>query len=142
MDLPAKSLAGLLEGAGVGTIGGTSGWGIFLGRLPTAPDTAMACKATGGASPWPHLALNFPSVQIIVRGAPGSYEGAEAKAREVVKKLLGLPSQVVGNDFYGSVRQLGDVISLGFDEKNRPLFSCNFHLIVEPSADGYRQAIS
>lgn len=142
MTSPARGVADILVSGGVGTIGATTGWSIALGKLPTTPDTALACVTVGGSSPFPNLLLNFPSVQVIVRGLPGKYTETENKAREVVDKLLGLPIQTLNNDLWTGVRQLGDVISLGFDEKNRPLFSCNFSIIVLPASGGYRQAIS
>lgn len=142
MTSPAKGIADLLVAANVGVAGATSGWSISLGKLPTSPDTAIACTSVGGSSPFPNLRINLPSVQVMVRGAPGNYLGAENKSREVVDKLLGLPARTLNNDFWSGVRQLGDVISLGFDEKNRPIFSCNFSLIVQPASGDYRQAIS
>lgn len=141
MKSPAKQIAELLQIAAIGVIGG-SNWGIFLGKLPTSPNNAICCTASGGPSPFPHLTINFPSVQVMVRGKAGSYEETENKCREIVAALLGLPAQNFNTDFWGGVRQLGDVISLGFDEVNRPLFSCNFSIIVETPAEGYRQSIT
>ena len=141
MSAPEIGIKDLLVSSGVGTFAASSGWGIFIGRLPTSPDTAIACIKAGGRSPFPHLLLNFPSVQVMIRGSSGGYEAAEAKARAVVDALLGIPSQTINNDDWGGITQLGDVISLGFDEKDRPIFSCNFSIIMEPSAGGYRQSI-
>lgn len=142
MSDPAKGVKDLLVSASVGSFASTAGWGIFIGRLPTSPDTAIACVTTGGISPFPHILLNQPSVQVLVRGAPNGYVAAEAKARAVVDALLGIDSQNVNGDFWGGIRQLGDVASLGYDDRDRPLFTCNFSIIVEPQSGGYRSAIA
>lgn len=142
MTSPAIGVKDLLVSAGVGVFAATSGWNISIGRHPTSPDTSIVCNETGGLSPYPHLRLNFPSVQVMVRGAANGYVAANEKIRAVVDALLGAPSQVVNGDEWQGIRQLGDVAFIGFDESNRPLFTSNFSIIVEPKAGGYRQAIA
>lgn len=137
MKNPAEAVKTLLTD---GTIGddlasGTTGWRIACGKLPDVPDTVVVCFLAGGIDPFPHLLLNQPSVQVIVRGAKNGYQAAYVKIRQVVTKLLGMPSTSLLGDVYRSCLQIGDVIELGQDDNTRPLFSCNFRFIVEPAAE-------
>lgn len=141
MKSPAAGVKDLLVAANVGTFAATSGWSISVGKSSTAPDTSITCVDTGGISPFPHLALNFPSVQVIVRGAPGDYIGAHDKGRAVIDALLGKGVTSVNGDSWEGITQIGDLASIGYDENNRPLFSANFSIHVEPASTGLRQAI-
>lgn len=142
MSSPAIGIKDLLVTAGLGVFGAASGWSISVGRFPALPDTSIVCVDTGGLSPYPHLLLNQPSVQVMVRGALNGYVAADEKIRAVVDALLGIPSQSLNGDFWGGITQRGDVSFIGFDEKDRPLFTSNFSIIVEPKAGGYRQSIA
>ena len=142
MSSPAIGVKDLLVAASVGTFASTTGWNISVGKFPTSPDTSIVCNETGGLSPYPHLRLNFPSVQVMVRGSANGYVAASEKIRAVVDALLGIPSQSLNGDFWGGITQRGDVSFIGFDEKDRPIFTSNFSIIVEPKAGGYRQAIA
>lgn len=142
MSSPAIGVKDLLVAAGAGTFASTTGWNISVGKFPTSPDTSIVCNETGGLSPYPHLRLNFPSVQVMVRGSANGYVAASEKIRAVVDALLGIPSQTLNGDEWQGIRQMGDVAFIGYDESNRPLFTSNFSIIVEPKAGGYRQAIA
>ena len=142
MTSPAIGVKDLLVAATQGVFAATTGWNISVGKFPTSPNTSIVCVDTGGPSPYPHLLLNTPSVQMMVRGEPGDYVGASVKIRSAVDALLGLPAQSVNGDAWGGIRQMGDVAFLGYDDLNRPLFTSNFSIIVEPKAGGYRQAIA
>lgn len=142
MTSPAIGTKDLLVAAGAGVFASTSGWNISVGKFPTSPDTSIVCVETGGLSPYPHLLLNFPSIQVMVRGAANGYVAASDKIRAVVDALLGAPAQAVNGDDWQGIRQLGDVAFIGYDESNRPLFTSNFSIIVEPKAGGYRQALA
>lgn len=141
MKSPAIGIKDLLVAASVGVFAANSGWSLSVGKLPTSPDTAITCVDTGGVSPFPHVALNFPSVQVLIRGNPGDYVGCHDKGRAVINALLGAGYAVVNTDKWEGITQIGDLAFIGFDEKNRPMFSANFSIRVEPSDLGLRQAI-
>lgn len=142
MKSPAVGVKDLLAAANVGVFAATSGWSLNVGRLPTTPATAIACVDTGGISPYPHIALNFPSVQVLIRGAAGDYVGAHDKGRAVIDAILGMGYQVVNTDKWEGISQIGDLAFIGYDEKNYPMFSCNFSINVEPASTGNRAAMS
>jgi len=142
MNDPAEAIKDKLVTDSVGAFGLGSGWRIFLGRFPDTPDTIILVNGTGGANPYPHLRLNFPSVQVMLRGEQNGYQEARAKAKEVCDKLLGMDTEVLNFDTYRSCNQIGDVIWLGQDENNRPIFSANFRFIVEPATGDNRIPIT
>lgn len=145
MDSPAISVKNLLVAANLGVFASVldSEWNISVGQFPLAPDTSIVCTDTGGLPPSPNLLLNFPSVQVRVRAAPGDYPAASSKVRAIVDALLGIPAQdLTGGDHLDGITQIGDVGFLGYDEVNRPIFTSNFSLIVEPKVGGYRHAIA
>ncbi len=141
MSDPAEGIKDLLVAASVGTFAATSGWGIFIGKEPKAPDSTIAIQVTGGLEPNTIWLLDFPSVQVRVRGDKGGYVAAHAKSVEVQDALLGLPSQTINGDRWDLVVGLGGINSLGFDEQDRPLFSLNYQLTIEPATGTHRTAL-
>lgn len=138
---PAQGFKDLIVADGVAQHNVQSGWNISFGRFPDVPDTTILINQVGGSSPFPHLLLNFPSVQVLVRGSKGGYQDARDKISEVVDSLLGIPAQQVGGDWWQGITQLGDFGLIGYDENHRPLFAANFGVIVEPAAGQYRTAV-
>lgn len=134
MKDPGQCVKDLLVAANVGVFGASSGWSINVGRLPSVPDTVIVCTATGGRNPLPHLLVNYPSVQVMVRGDKNGYAAAYDKLEAIVKTLLGIYTTVVQGDTYSACTQIGDVTYLGQDDGTRPLFSANFSFIVLPAA--------
>lgn len=118
--------------AGLGTFESTTGWGIFIGREPTTPDTAIIIARSGGLSPNPKWLLDYPNIQVRVRGAKHNYSGAHDKGEEIKDLLLGITSQDVDGDRWVSITMPGDMGFIGYDENDRPHFSLNFQMIVEP----------
>ena len=142
MKSPAVGIKDLLEAAFVGTFAAGAGWALAVGAPMTSPDTCITCVDGPGQSPYANLALNFPSVQVLVRGNPGDYVGAHDKGRDAIDAVLGAGYQSVNGDLWGGITQMGDLAFLGYDEKNRPIFSANFSINVEPATTGHRQAIT
>jgi hypothetical protein len=122
----------------------TSPWKIALGQFPPRPDTVILLNEASGLAPYPSLLVNFPSVQILIRGNQSGRNETRAKLKEAIDCVLGYtPGLIVGGDTLQSVQQLGDVMPLGFDQEKRPMFSANFSLIVlpAPSALSHRAPI-
>lgn len=128
-----EGIKDLLVLAGVGSFNASSGWSIHIGREPMEPDTCITIASTGGLPSNPAYLLDFPNVQIRVRGRASSYQDAEAKVQEVKDALLGLPSQDLNGDRWVSITQLTDIVHIGFDDNSRPLFTVNLALIIEPA---------
>jgi len=112
----------------------SAGYVVEIGRMPPEPDTVVYIIDTVGATPNPKWLLDFPSVQVVVRGATGKYNEAYRIAHAIKDVLLGIQSQNVNNIWWVSVLQQGDLGSIGIDEKQRPMFVLNFSFITEPDA--------
>ncbi len=109
-------------------------WQIEIGKLPESPDQVIAIMNSTGKAPNPKWAIDYPSVQAIIRGKSNNgYTDAKSKAQDIKDVLLGLPSGEVNGDIIVAVNMIGDIASMGFDTSDRPLFSVNFSLIVEPA---------
>jgi hypothetical protein len=117
-------------------------FGVHVGAFPATIDEAVLVTLSGGRPPYPHLAINFPSLQIMVRSRPSGYEAATEVMRIICNTLLGLTDTTLATDTYRSCNQLGDVIYIGRDDRERHLFSANFWFIVLPSDTGNRLPIT
>jgi len=143
MNDPAISIKDYLLAQGFGPFAGSSAFSLYIGHPPDKPDALILINATGGMSPHPRLLLNYPSVQVMVRGAPSGYVAATTKMKEVVAALLGMDTVVLNGDTYRGSHQIGDVSYLGQDDNTRSMHSANFRFDVEPAAvaGGHRVSI-
>ena len=132
--IPAEIVKDILVSEGY-TFGGNGDFGLHIGKPPGNPDAVIAIMDTGGLEPNPKWLVDYPSVQLLVRGKEGGYSIARQNANTLKGHLLGRPSETVGSDRVVQINQIGDIASLGFDESNRVMFSLNFQLIVEPATD-------
>lgn len=130
MTAPSVGIKDLLVSAGVGAFGASAGWSIRIGRMKDHPDTLITIYDTPGVSPEPRLDINRPSCAVIVRGNQNGYVDTYAKAEEVRNTLLGLPSQTINGDLWAHLTMSGDILHMGYDEKERPMFSLNFQIIL------------
>jgi hypothetical protein len=133
MTFPALEARDVLVADGVGASSGAT-WPIKVGPLTSQPDAVIAIIDAPGQSPNPKWLLDFPAIQVVVRGKPDDYPTAKAKADEVKDALLGIDAFTTpaGNRWDG-VTMMGDVNYLGPDENSRPQFSLNFRIIREPA---------
>lgn len=134
----------LLVAAGIGVQAGTSGWRIEGFKMPegnNVPDTAIAVYHAPGRAPNPRWLLDFPSLQIRVRGAPHQPEAAYNKAQAIKDALLGIDSQDVGTTRWVSVTMSSDIVPLGLDAQGRSQWVLNFNLITEPASGTHRVAL-
>lgn len=131
-----------LQTAGVGTWKASSGWNLTIGQLPKAPDTAAAIILGPGLPANPKYLLDYPSVQVLLRGDANGYVEAANKIQLVKDTLLGLPSQDVAGNRWVMITMIGDIIPLGFDEGKRPLFSANFQFTIEPATNAATNRIA
>ncbi len=137
MTAPTEHLRSLLT-----THVGISGWQVETGAMPPKPDRVIMLTDTVGVEPNPRYLLDFPAAQIMVRGEVGGYLATYAEAKAVKDLLLGLDSQDIGGDRMVSITQNGDLGFIGRDENDRPLFTINFALIIEPATSAETNRIA
>ena len=111
-----------------------SGWQIEIGAMPDQPDNIIYISDTGGLPANPKWLLDFPSLQVVVRGTVGTYLDTFREAKAVKDLLLGVDSQDISGDRWVSITLVSDLGSIGRDEDDRPMFSVNFALIIEPQS--------
>lgn len=133
---PADVVSSLLDAASLGHVSvDSTPWRIFTGREGSAPNAVITLYDTGGESRNPAWRLNYPSIQVRVRGNVDDYRGGWAKANDIVEYLLGItPQDCDGFRLDGIIMQ-GDITPIGYDSESRPLFTVNFKCFTEPTAD-------
>lgn len=113
--------------ADIGELGASSGWSIHLGRMEDSPDTCISLiDGVPSDSPSPNYTYDYPSVQIRVRGNQGGYSEAHAKILEIKNLIHGGINEVIGDSKYIQILCAIDIEFLGFDEKDRPIWSSTF----------------
>jgi hypothetical protein len=134
----------IIQTAGHGIIGATSGWSIFGSKMLDSPNTQIVAYDSGGFFPNPKWLLDQPTVQVMVRGNIMDYLGAYSKAIDIKNTLLGSDSQTVSGTQYTGILMEGDIILVEYDNLDRPLLSLNFIMWREPSStvSSNRTAIS
>ncbi len=107
---------------------------IYYGKLPSNPDRCIVLYDAGGLAPNPRWLLDYPSVQMRVRGGPNDQRDAYAMAVKARNAILGIESFDAPNgDRIVHVNGIGDVALTGWDDEKRPEFTTNFRLITEPA---------
>lgn len=137
MTSPAEGLKDILVDAGV--VAGATGWTWKVGGLGSG-ENEIAIIDSGGRGGEVKVAIDYPSVQILVKGAKeaGGYTAAFTKAREVYDALQGIDNPNGVWDELVSCVAVNQPAWLGRDDADRPQFSLNFRLITEPSNQGNR----
>jgi len=137
----AVDIKDILVAAGVGAFASTTGWALAVSREPDEPNQVITVYDVGGTDPDPKFLLDFPSVQVRIRGNPADYVNTYARAQLVKDTLLGLQRQTVNATIYVGIWQTGDIQNLGFDDSNRPILVTNWRIAREPASGANRQAV-
>ncbi len=132
--LPSEDIRSVLVAAGAASATPGAQWALHIGHLPKSPDEVIAVSDTGGLSPNPKWLLDYPVVQVLVRGKLNGYQSARTRALRIKDELLGITSLDVNGNRLVSVTMNGDIAFIGVDQNERPMFSLNFRLIIQPSA--------
>ena len=118
-DLLASSAASVDE-----LIFGTN---LFIGAMPDYPDLCACLYDTGGPPPDEAvMGTYYPTFQARVRDGAGGYKTGYALAQSIRNALHGLTQQTVNGTRYIYMYATSDILHVGKDEKDRPLFTINF----------------
>lgn len=137
MGSPAEGIHAILKAAGF--FAGATGWEGKIGELGNnAP--CLAVIDSGGRAGEVLIPIEYPSVQILLRGAPGQggYSAAYDKAEKIHAHLQGITQNPTEMTRLTSCVAIGFINWLGRDANDRPQFSLNFQLITEPVTTGNR----
>lgn len=116
----------------------TTGWRLGVGKLlGELPDQQIVAFDIHGQLPNPLWLLDYPVVQLIVRAGVTGYQAGFQKLRDCYDVLLGIPPQTIGGDRWDAITVLSTPAFMGNDDKDRPQFTANFRIILEPAASTY-----
>jgi hypothetical protein len=73
--------------------------------------------------------LYHPTVQVRVRGARNGYQAAYSLISSIRDTIMGWRPQTLGSTFYGGFWCSSDILFVAYDEKTRPIFTCNFRIM-------------
>lgn len=128
MNAPSVDIVSLLESAGLGVFAATKGWGIYVGTEPDKPDTTITLYDITGAEPDYAAGIDYPAIQVRVRGAPYGYPAAYERARKIRDLLIATNGATLGDATYSAWIE-GDVAHLDTDESQRPIFVATYRLM-------------
>ncbi len=132
----AYDIAKILEDEDLGDLWAGSGWSIHVGQEPAKPDTCITLYDTPGSQPHYADEIEYPGVQVRVRGEGGAgYPTAYSKIRSIKDTLVyhgvwHVPEDE--NEENGNSNGTGYTVWcegsehwLQHDENNRPIFVLN-----------------
>ena len=100
---------------------------IHLTRMPETPDSVVSIIDQPGSPPERLLEDYYkPMVQILVRGNRNKYSETKAVADSIFGFLYKCGSVLIGTTNYVGFVPTSDMIWLGYDQSDRPVFSMNF----------------
>ena len=109
---------------------------LFVSEMPddpVVPDRCVAVHDTGGFAPEANYNYEKPTVQVQVRGARGGYRAAHQLMQAIRDEIHGDANVTWNGTRYIGIWAQGDILSLGYDEKQRPLLTLNYLLHRTPA---------
>lgn len=134
---PAEGIKEMLVVGGL--VDGASGWAGRVGGLSEIANCVAVLDA-GGLPGEVKIQIEYPAVQVLVRGAAGQggYSAAYSRTEQIHAYLQGHPQNPAEFARLTSCVAIGFINWLGRDANDRPQFSLNFQLITEPETQGNR----
>ena len=117
----------------------TVGTTVFRGTLPATPDACCAIYEYGGEAPTTTfgvaaIALEYPRVQIVFRGARNDYDAPRALAETAYRACAAANHQSLSSTRYLAMEPLQSPFLLRRDENERVVIAFNVRLTKELSA--------
>ena len=127
MNQTTEDIKDMLESSAYGVDGLAFGTNVFIGTMPDTPDLCVGLYDTGGYPPdEAQSGTYYPTLQIRVRG--GAYRAAYLVAQSIRNSLHQITNETYNSTRYIYIFASGDVLYIGKDDKDRPLFSINFRV--------------
>lgn len=127
MNAPSVDIAGLLESsdAGLNLILAAN---LFIDSCPATIDKCTTVIDTSGLAPELNYNYERVSVQLLQRGKKFDYIGAYDTLYAIKTYLHGKTDLTISGTRYVLISVVSDILSLGYDDNNRPLLSCNLRI--------------
>lgn len=129
MDSAAEHIADYLAGEGVGIVGGTADWALFIGGYPAAPINSITIVDTGGEQANADGGYHDGTVQVTVRSE--GYRDGYRKIYEVRDLLVVPTGRIIDSVQYTGFWIVSDVAHIGRDEKDNDMFTLNLRFMRE-----------
>lgn len=130
MASPADDVAAHLVANGIGALGGTADWAVYVGSEPAKPDNCITIYDTGGSHANADAQLEDPIIQIRARGR--NYADVYAKLADAKALLLIPTGRTIGAYYYSGFWLTADIAKIGRDNDNRELLVVNFRAMRQP----------
>jgi hypothetical protein len=135
----AAGLIEILVAANVGALAPSPDpWPIYEGDFPETVDQCLMIRDTGGRAPEVKIAIDYPTVQVLVRSGKAGYAVAADKADEIKLVLHAINSAPAQMPELTSCLLMGEKTFVGYDVNKRPVWSVNFNLILSKDPEGNR----
>lgn len=103
---------------------------LFVSKEPDTPDAAVTIYDGVGGPPDVQHRLDYPGVQVRIRGARNNgYAAAYSLAEDIKLVLNGYAGKIINSTTYVLIRATTDILFLGYDDNDRPMFVINFDII-------------
>lgn len=121
-----------------------NGWEFKFGKIPASPDQVIVMIDDGGRAAFPHLLVDYPNIQILVRSSRGGdgYLTSHLMAKKIRDIILGLQSRPQEFTELISLTERGTIVPLGYDDSDRHTWSSNYQLITEPETNALTNRVS
>lgn len=131
---PAYDIAQLLEDKGVGVLG----YDIFVGMMPQSTnisniDKCIGVYDTGGVRSLPTYQRDEMLIRFQIRGNPNEYGETYNFANSLKEAVNGCKPVTINDKDYILFVLVGDINSLGIDDRDRPRFSLRLRIVRENS---------
>ena len=104
------------------------GTNLFIGMMPDKPDLCVSLYDTGGYDPDVSNEYFNPTIQIMLRGGVGHYKATYEGLQEIRNFLHRIHNEIYNSTRYLLITGQGDILYIGVDDRNRPIFSTNFRI--------------
>lgn len=116
----------LLKNAGAcSTAASATGYRLFYRDQEPTQDRSVSVMPSGGQQGEGSVQLDYPAVQVLIRGSITESSGLETEV-QLVNSTLHLFDGPVNGRGYVNITRMGDIHFLGRDGNQRPIYSLNF----------------
>lgn len=108
---------------------GSTGWRLVYQDFvdgTSIPDTQVCVRNSGGFPGEARADLDRPTVQVMIRGSVSDSTGSTLTKAVAVNTALHRYDGTLSGWTYVDIERQGDLLYLGRDDNQRPLYSLNF----------------
>jgi hypothetical protein len=116
--------------------GAEGGWPVRIGRQAGTSARSIAIMELPGSAPEVKVAINYPSLQLLVRGDKTEYAVTRDRAQALFEALHAIDTPDTDFPELTACLAIHDPGFIGYDDLERPMFSLNFRCILsKPATD-------